>query len=157
MPDTSEFLAKRLRSEGEKMTEYFASLDNAAWMQTVYTEGSNWSVRNVLAHFVTSEKAFFKLFANVIEGGSGASKDFDVDRYNARQQEKTETLLPKELLIQYQEIRAKIATWVEILDEADLKKEGRHPFLGETTLAEMIKLVYRHNQIHYRDIRKSRN
>lgn len=157
MSDTPEFLAKRLRSEGEKMTEYFASLDEAAWMQTVYTEGDEWTIRNVLSHFVTSEKAFLKLFANIIESGSGASKDFDVDRYNARQQEKTEALLPQELLIQYQEIRAKMAAWVETLDETDLEKEGRHPFLGETTLAEMIKLVYRHNQIHYRDIRKGRN
>jgi len=50
-------------------------------------------------------------------------------------------------------VREKMATWVESLDEADLAKEGRHPFLGETTVEEMIKLVYRHNQIHYRDMR----
>ena len=154
MPDTPDFLARRLRSDGKKMTAYFDGLDDDAWMQTVYTEGSKWSVRNVLAHFVTSEQAFLKLFANILEGGSGASEDFDVDRYNARQQEKTEALIPEDLLIQYQEVRAAMVAWVETLVEDDLEKEGRHPFLGETTLAEMIKLVYRHNQIHYRDIRK---
>ena len=154
MPDTPDFLARRLRRDGKKMTAYFDGLDDDAWMQTVYTEGSKWSVRNVLAHFVTSEQAFLKLFANILEGGSGASEDFDVDRYNARQQEKTEALIPEDLLIQYQEVRAAMVAWVETLVEDDLEKEGRHPFLGETTLAEMIKLVYRHNQIHYRDIRK---
>lgn len=39
--------------------------------------------------------------------------------------------------------------------EEDLQKQGRHPFLGLTTLAEMVKMVYRHNQIHLRDLRKS--
>jgi len=58
-------------------------------------------------------------------------------------------------LIKFQDVRAKMATWVETLNEEDLQKEGRHPFLGETTVEEMIKLVYRHNQIHYRDMRKS--
>jgi len=154
MPGSPEFLAKRLRSEGEKMAVFFAGLGDPDWDQTVYTEGGEWSVRNVLAHFVTAEKAFFKLFSQIVSGGEGASRDYDVDRFNARQQEKTKALLPKDLLIQFQEVRAKMADWVEALDEADLEKDGRHPFLGETTLEEMIKLVYRHNQIHYRDIRK---
>ncbi len=157
MPDSPAFLAKRLRSEGEKMTAFFAGLDAAAWTQTVYTEGGEWSVRNVLAHFVTSEQGFLKLFHLIVEGGEGVSQDFDVDRYNARQQEKTEDLSPQELLVQFQDVRAKMAAWVETLDIADLEKEGRHPFLKETKIAEMIKLVYRHNQIHCRDIRMSKN
>ena len=157
MPDTPAFLAKRLRSEGEKMTAFFTCLDDAAWAQTVYTEGSEWTVRNVLSHFVTSERAFLKLFPKIVDGEEGVAEDFDVDRYNARQQEKTEALSPQELLVQFQDVRAKMAAWVETLDIADLEKEGRHPFLKETRIAEMIKLVYRHNQIHYRDIRKSNN
>ena len=155
MPKSPQFLIKRLRSEGSKMTEFFAGLDDSAWAKTVYTEGGEWTIRNVLAHFVTAEKAFLKLFPNIVDGGEGVSKDFSVDRYNARQQEKTEELSPSELLIKFQDVRAKMATWVETLNEEDLQKEGRHPFLGETTVEEMIKLVYRHNQIHYRDMRKS--
>lgn len=154
MPKSPQFLAKRLRAEGEKMTAFFAALSDADWRETVYTEGETWTIRNVLAHFVTAEQGFLKLFPNIVAGGEGAAKDFDVDRYNARQQEKAQALTPQELLIQFQAVREKMATWVETLDEADLAKEGRHPFLGETTVEEMIKLVYRHNQIHYRDMRK---
>ena len=153
MSKSPQFLAKRLRSEGEKMTAFFTELSDADWNETVYTEGETWTIRNVLVHFVTAEQGFIKLFADIVGGGEGASADFDVDRYNARQQEKAQGLSPEELIVRYQNIRAKMATWVEGLDEADLAKEGRHPFLGETTLEEMIKLVYRHNQIHYRDMR----
>ncbi len=154
MPDTPQFLAKRLRSEGEKMTAYFAALDDADWEKEVYTEGTTWTVRNVLAHFVTAEQGFIKLFADIVAGGKGAADDFDIDRYNARQQEKAETLSPQELLVQFQDVREKMAAWVEGLTEEELAKVGRHPYLGENTVAEMVKLVYRHNQIHYRDMRK---
>ena len=48
---------------------------------------------------------------------------------------------------------AEMTAYVISLSDADLQKAGRHAFLGITTLAEMIKMVYRHNQIHYRDLR----
>jgi hypothetical protein len=47
--------------------------------------------------------------------------------------------------------------WVSGIDENDLEKIGRHPYLGRTTLREMIKMVYLHNQIHYRDVKKVLN
>jgi hypothetical protein len=81
-------------------------------------------------------------------------EDFEIDRYNASQQKKTRELTPLELLEQFKTIRAQMTAFVASLTEADLAKQGRHPFLGQTTLAEMIKMVYRHNQIHYRDLRK---
>ena len=153
MPKSPQFLAKRLRSEGEKMTAFFTELSDADWNQTVYTEGETWTIRNVLVHFVTAEQGFLKLFPEIVAGGEGASEDFDIDRYNARQQEKAQELSIEELLLKYQDVREKMATWVESLSAADLAKEGRHPFLGKTTVEEMVKLVYRHNQIHYRDMR----
>ena len=153
MPKSPQFLAKRLRSEGEKMTAFFTELSDADWNQTVYTEGETWTIRNVLVHFVTAEQGFLKLFPEIVAGGEGASEDFDIDRYNARQQERAQELSIEKLLLQYQDVREKMATWVESLSAADLAKEGRHPFLGKTTVEEMVKLVYRHNQIHYRDMR----
>jgi hypothetical protein len=80
--------------------------------------------------------------------------DFDIDRYNASQQKKTLELSPAELLEQFKAVRGRMTELVSSLSESDLARQGRHPFLGQTTLAEMIKMVYRHNQIHYRDLRK---
>jgi hypothetical protein len=44
--------------------------------------------------------------------------------------------------------------WVTRLQDSELERTGRHPYLGITTLREMIKMVYIHNQTHYRDIRR---
>lgn len=147
-------LADKLRTEGEKFFALFAGLADDQWGAEVYTEGETWTIRNVLAHFVTSERGLVRLFERIRLTGEGASDDFSIDRFNASQQEKTKDLSLQELLEQYRAVRADSIAWTLSLDEADLEKQGRHPFLGMTTLREMIKMLYLHNQIHYRDMKK---
>jgi uncharacterized damage-inducible protein DinB len=147
-------LADKLRSEGEKFFALFAGLTDAQWQAEVYTEGETWTIRNVLSHFVTSERGLVQLFERIRLTGEGAADDFSIDRYNASQQQKTKDSSPQELLEQYKEVRANSIAWTLSLSEADLEKQGKHPFLGMTTLREMIKMLYLHNQIHYRDMKK---
>lgn len=148
-------LADKLKSEGERFVEIFSALTDADWQADVYTEGTVWTVRNVLSHFVTSERGLVQLFEQIRLGSAGAPDDFSIDRYNASQQAKTKDASPSELLEQYKSVRADTVTWVSGLQESDLEKTGRHPFLGQTTLREMVKMLYLHNQIHYRDIKKA--
>jgi len=154
MTETPAFLAERLRAEGEKTVSFFKSLSADQWEQTVYTDGSIWTVRNILAHYMTAEKGFLGLFSDILNGGPGVKQDFDIDRFNASQQEKVKNISNGQLIEKFIEVRAEMVVLVSRLSDSDLQKKGRHPFLEETNLAEMIKMVYRHNQIHYRDIRK---
>jgi len=147
-------LAERLKSEGEKVTAYFSALTIEQWNTEVYTEGDIWTIRNVLAHFVTSERGLVKLFERIRQGGLGAADDFSIDRYNASQQQKTRDLTIHELMEQFGEVRANSVQWVSGLSDEELLIGGRHPFLGHVPLVEMIKMLYLHNQIHFRDFRK---
>src|SRR5258706_15933485 len=99
-------LAEKLKTEGERIVEYFSKLTEEQWQSEVYTEGTTWSVRNVLSHFVTSERGLLKLFEQIRQGGAGSSDDFSIDRYNAAQQRKTQELNTAELLQQYKSVRA---------------------------------------------------
>ena len=153
MTETLE-LAEKLKTEGDKFVDIFSALTADQWWTEVYTEGETWTIRNVLSHFVTSERGLVKLFESIRQGGPGAADDFSIDRYNASQQEKTKDLTPVELLEQYKEVRANSVKWVSGLKDEELEIKGRHPFLGETVLREMIKMLYLHNQIHYRDLKK---
>jgi uncharacterized damage-inducible protein DinB len=147
-------LARKLRSEGDKFSLFFGGLRPQEWATEVYAEGSVWTVRSILAHLMTTERAFIKLFEEIRQGGAGVSEDFVIDRYNARQQEKTREMGPEELLQEYRDLRGQMVAWVSGLQDAELDLKGRHPFLGITTLREMIKMIYIHNQTHYRDIRR---
>ncbi|MGE5379191.1 MAG: DinB family protein [Bacteroidota bacterium] len=148
-------LAEKLKSEGEKMRAIFGDVRDDQWEQEVYTEGATWTIRNVLSHFVTSERGLVKLFEQIRQGGAGSSDDFSIDRYNASMQARTKDMTPQELLEQYAQVRANTVLWVSGLQDSDLEITGRHPFLGETVLREMIKLLYIHNLTHFRDMKKA--
>src|SRR5574342_460312 len=148
-------LAEKLRTEGEKFVAIFTGLTDEEWQTEVYTEGTTWTIRHVLSHFVTSERGLIKLFEQIRQGGAGSSEDFSIDRYNAGMQARTKDLTPQELLEQYKSIRSESIAWTSSLSETDLEKPGRHPFLGMTTIREMIKMLYLHNQLHYRDIKRA--
>ena len=148
-------LAEKLKSEGEKIHAIFSTFEDDQWNVEVYTEGATWTIRNVLSHLVTSERGLIKLFEQIRLGGEGSSLDFSIDRYNASMQARNKDLTPFELLEQYQGIRANSVDWVSSLKDDELEIKGRHPFLGMTTIREMIKMLYIHNQIHYRDMKKA--
>ena len=147
-------LADKLRSEGETFFALLAGLTDDQWETEVYTEDQTWTICNVLSHFVTSERGLVKLFERIRASGEGVPEDFSIDRYNASQQEKTKNLSPQELLEQYKAVRADTVAWTLSLAESDLEIQGRHPFLGMTKLRDAIKMLYMHNQIHYRDMKK---
>jgi uncharacterized damage-inducible protein DinB len=147
-------LADKLRSEGDRFITIFSSLSDEQWNQEIYTEGTTWTIRNVLSHFVTSERGLIKLFERIRQTGEGAAEDFSIDRYNAAMQERSKEMTSQELLEQFKEIRANSVAWVGSLKEDELEIPGRHPFLGQTVIREMIKMLYIHNLTHYRDMKK---
>ena len=148
------FLVERLRAEGEKTLALFGSLAEEQWKLPVYTEGETWTVRSLLAHNLSSEREMLRLFVDIQRGGRGAPQDFDLDRFNAGQQKKTADLAPAELLELFGSARAEMIAFVAGLEEAELEKQGRHPFFGIMALGDMIKVVYRHNRLHERDLRR---
>jgi hypothetical protein len=157
MPDSPERLALRMQSEGEKTVAYFRALDSEAYSQKIYETGSAWTVRQILAHFVSTELGFTDLIQNILAGGAGAPEDFDIDRYNEKHVADLEAAEPGDLLLRFQAARDVNIQMVGGLLPSDLERQGRHPFLGIVALEEIIKLLYRHIQIHLRDVRRADN
>jgi hypothetical protein len=140
MPEAAA-LAAKLEAEGAKLVDFMASLGNGEWNLPIYTEGAVWTIRNIFAHLMTSEQAFVRLFRQIRQGGSGVSEDFVIDRYNASQQRETEGLDPRQLLTLYGSARTEMVELVGELRDAELELRARHPFLGVTTLREMVKMI----------------
>lgn len=147
-------LAEKLKSKGAEFVAIFSALTDEQWKSEVYTDGEVWTVRNVLAHFVTMERGLIEFFEQIRRGGAGLPADFSIDRYNASQQQRSRNFTPAELLEQYKNVRANSIAWVSGLKDEELEIKGRHPVLGQTTIREMVRTLYLHNQSHYRDVRK---
>jgi hypothetical protein len=157
MADTPQHLVDRLLDEGEKTRQFFEAIPAVNWDLQVYSDGGQWRIRQILAHFVTTEASLQKLVTNILDGGEGTPQDFDLNRFNESRVGRLEGTPPSELLANFYELRQRTAQLVAQIPPEDLQRTGRHPFLGVASLEEIIKLMYRHNQIHQRDIRKHIN
>ena len=147
-------LVEKLISGGRKTKDFFDNIEGDDWYQQVYTEGANWAVHQILAHFVTSEAAIVRLIKYILQGNPGVPENFDIDSFNERETN-CMAKLPNDMILQrFMERRGETIQMVLEMSDDDLSVEGRHPWLGIAPVGEMIKLIYRHNQIHQRDIRK---
>jgi uncharacterized damage-inducible protein DinB len=154
VPDTTDSLSTRLVNEGEKTFDFFASLSNEQLERTVYSEGACWNVRQILAHFVSAEMAFLELLSDVLAGGMGAPEGFDIDTFNQKKVATLQDASVSDLLDQFRELRQQTSSTVSQIGPETLERTARHPFLGIAPLVAIIKLIYRHNQIHLRDVRR---
>jgi hypothetical protein len=148
-------LVERLTQERDKTVQFFRQLTPANWELLLYTEGAEWRVRDVLAHIVSAESGIRRLIADIVQGNPGAPEDFDLDGYNQRKVRQLQDQPVDELLDRFLALREKTIRLVESLSREDLQRQGRHPFLGVAPVEDIIKLMYRHVQIHLRDIRRA--
>jgi len=153
MPDSADFLAGRLLSEGIKTIQFFKELPASQRELIIYDAGMAWSLEQVLAHLLATEINIFRLLENILAGGEGTPDDFKLDEFNQSEVLKLSSASYDQLISQFLEKRELTADLVKSLSETELSKRGRHPFLGDTQLADIIKLLYRHPQIHLREIR----
>jgi len=144
----------RLEEEGQKTAAYFEALADSDWDQQVYTTGSGWQVSQILAHFISAERAFEHFIRDVLKGGPGAPRDFDIDAFN--ESEVPELAAPtSELVSAYRATRLRSLKLLDEVGANDLRRRGYHPWFGDSQLEDMLKLVYRHNIIHLRDVRRA--
>jgi hypothetical protein len=143
-----------MKEEGEKVAAYFETLADADWDQQVYTTGSGWRVRELLAHFISAERTFERFIRDVMHGGKGAPRDFDIDAFNESEVPELEAP-PPHLIEAYRATRLRTLELLNEIASSDLRLRGYHPWFGDSQLDDMLKLIYRHNIIHLRDIRRA--
>jgi len=147
-------LSLKLQTEGEKTLAFFRALSPEDWTKEVYSEGATWWVRDILAHITSAERSIPHLIHVLLEEGKQIPPDFDLDAYNQRKVREMANYTPDDLLTLFEQCRADTVALVEKLSAEDLQTVGRHPFLEEAPVEDMLELMYRHIQIHQRDIRK---
>lgn len=154
MSEELEHIRRRLSDEGEKTAAYFEALAPSDWEQQIYQTGSEWRVREILAHFISAEKAYQKYLGDVLQGGSGAPDNMDIDEFN-ESEVPTIQGAPSELIEKFKQVRIDTLKLTENLDEADLSRVANHPWFDDKEIRWYLKLLYRHNTMHRMDIRKA--
>lgn len=155
MSEEASKLAEKLLSEGERALAFFRALPEDAWARTLYTDGARWTTRQAFEHLSIAETGIRRLCEEVAQGGSnGAPKGFDVDGFNHRMTDTYAAKTLDELFVLFAETRRRTADFARSLDDAQLALRGRHPALGDSSLGDALKMIYLHNAMHIRDIKK---
>jgi uncharacterized protein (TIGR03083 family) len=155
MSEELDLVKRRLEEEGVKTAAFFESLSMEDLGRQVYVTGSGWRVHDLLAHFVSAERAYVEYLRLLLQGGRGVTADFDIDEFNESEVPRLSLRPTEELLGAFRRARAESVATVAALQPADLDRRGRHPWFGETDLRSVLKLLYRHPMIHLRDARRA--
>ncbi len=154
MTERRTLIARRMKDEGERTLAFFRALTPEQWRTPIYTEGSCWTVREVLCHFVDAERNLSRIVVDVLAGGSGAPEGIDVNQWNENAVGQMEHWEPAALLDAFADARQATLAAFERVEDADFDRVGRHPVLGMRPLDELIKIMYLHNKAHQREIER---
>jgi len=155
MADRRTEIIAKLEENLKNSISFFRSLSDDQLSIQVYTDGAKWTVKQVLAHFITIERSMHWLFKDILSGGSGSPDGFDVDRFNLTQTKKLDGLTVEELIEQFRSVREDTIVIVRGMTEQDFNREGMHAFHGHGKLERFITWAYEHVEIHEDDIRKA--
>lgn len=147
-------LVTRMHKGSHKTVEILGRLSDDQWKMVLHEGPPAWTVRDLLAHFLSAEEGLLQIAQDIAAGGPGAPEDFDYDEFNAREQARLAGLPPNKLLADLALAREATIAWVAGLDEADLDQVGHHPALGEITLEIFINALYGHQLLHMRDLQR---
>lgn len=153
MGERVDGLVARLRKGGRKTAEVFGSLSNAQWEMTLYEGPPVWTVRDLLAHFLSAEEGLLHAAQDIAAGGPGAPECLDYNGYNAAEQTRLAGQSSDELLADLAAARGATIAWVAELDDTDLDRIGHHPALGNIALEDFITAIYGHQLMHVRELR----
>jgi uncharacterized protein (TIGR03083 family) len=149
-----EALIARLEKGGRKTQEIMSELKPEQWQTVVYTEPYPWTVRDLLAHFLSAEEALLRIAQNVAGGEPGIPEGFDFDVFNAEERKRLAGRSPQELLTDLDAARQVTLDWLRALPEDSLDRAGRHPVLGDISLEAMLTAIYGHQLLHVRDLQR---
>jgi hypothetical protein len=151
-----DFLVRRLVEEGKALLSELEAQASETWAASVYpAAGGAWTVHNILAHLVSAEGHIRRMMADIIAGGSGAPSGVDVDAANATEVASLSTFSPADLIDKLRDSRATTVMMVAAFSDGDLDRQGNHPLLGQMALEDFVKLVYRHDKMHMRDVQRA--
>ena len=139
--------ADELNAHRESFTAFLSKLDDAQWTQPVGDE--RYSARQTVAHLAGADQSMTRMAQNWIASKDNTVRaDFDLDFFNARQQEKRAQLSNADLLADWQAAQNGVIALMETLTAKDLAKRGDHPRAQNISLLELFSVITPHEADH---------
>lgn len=148
----------QIKAKLDEVRAYFEHVLAAVgdrWEQQVYSDGLQWTVRQVLIHVADADRGHNRQAMGYAAGEKVIPDDFDVQRYNTRTTEKFADKPVQQAWNELRESRAALLAWLESVDEDKLDMEGRHASGSIMPVRKMLRIQALHEQAHAQDIAKA--
>lgn len=138
--------------EARAFLEHVLDQVGSRWETPVYSEGANWTVRQIAIHLAVSDKGHNNMMAAIAQGENTIPEDFDLERFNRRSVEKRAEMSPDEVRQSLRATAAERIAWLDMHDDTVLEKKGRHGSMQILSIAEILDVIAGHDRTHARDI-----
>lgn len=136
----------------EKSQSIFNSLSTSQWVEPISDHPGAWNMKELLAHFISTERQLLEIAQDIAEGGDGAPEGVDIDAFNQRETRRLRDQPSSEMMAHLNEVRARTIAWVRDLNDRTLDREGRHPTLEIVNVETVVFSIYAHQLLHMREI-----
>jgi hypothetical protein len=147
MLDELRVRARELERNRAIFTAFLEELDETAWTAPVGTE--NYSPRQTVAHLAGACKSMTRMGYNWIAAKDTIIRpDFDLNFFNARQQEKRAQMPNAALVEEWIAAQKDLIALMETVRPEDLVKRGDHPLEKNAPLRRLFEIVTTHEADH---------
>lgn len=117
-------------------------------------DGQTWSIRDYVAHLASADDNLLRLIERGLVGDSTPLPGFDLDRFNRAAVAATGHLSLAEVLADWQRARSALLERYNRWTPEQLNTVCWHPFFGQQTVAQFIRIMAVHQRAHRKDIQK---
>jgi hypothetical protein len=112
-----------------------------------------WAVKDAIAHLVGAERGMTRIAQRMARGEDPQlPAGYNNDEYNARQVAKRKEQSLAQVRAELNSSRAEMMAFLQSVTPEQLALHGEHPLLGETTLKDMLVIIYSHETSHANEI-----
>jgi hypothetical protein len=113
-----------------------------------------WSARLTLAHVGSAQWSHLEVAQRLVAGKPTAIPGFDLDEWNNTRVAEREDWSVDQVLADLEAAQQATIEFLEALDDETLLITGTHPALGEVSVAQVIRIIPIHDNLHRRDLLK---
>ena len=150
----SQKWTQTLAQSRQKLTALLQSLTPEQWQTQIFSEGSTWTVATAVSHIIDAERGMSIQVHKARKGEPTIPEGFDIDRWNAKVQERIGDLSPAELLEKLDATRSKTLEVLNSLSEDEWSMTGRHPSRGIITIEQYYETIAAYVHLYLPDVQK---
>ncbi len=145
---------EKIKASHANLNAVLDAMPDHLWEQQIYSEGAQWTVRQLLLHLMISNAGQNKLIIGIANGKEMIPPDYDLERYNKRSVEKQAEVTPEQARAGLAESHQALIAWLNTADETALAITGRDVTLQIVSIDAMLDVVVSHETDHAADIKK---